>query len=52
MTKHLLPAFAVIGAALCAPALRAPAAAAEWPVRPVKLCVPFAAGSTPDLVAR
>jgi tripartite-type tricarboxylate transporter receptor subunit TctC len=52
MTKHLPPAFALMCAALCALALRAPAAAPEWPVRPVKLYVPFGAGSTPDLVAR
>jgi tripartite-type tricarboxylate transporter receptor subunit TctC len=29
-----------------------PAAAQEWPARPVRIIVPFAAGSTPDLVAR
>jgi tripartite-type tricarboxylate transporter receptor subunit TctC len=49
MTKHLLPAFALVCAAFCALALRAPAAAPQWPVRPVKLYVPFGAGSTPDL---
>jgi tripartite-type tricarboxylate transporter receptor subunit TctC len=52
MRKHLLPALAFIYAVLGAVALGAPAAAPEWPVRPVKLYVPFGAGSTPDLVAR
>jgi tripartite-type tricarboxylate transporter receptor subunit TctC len=57
MRKHLLPALALICAVLGAVvlgavALGAPAAAPEWPVRPVKLYVPFGAGSTPDLVAR
>lgn len=30
----------------------APASAQEWPVKAVKIVVPFAAGSTPDVVAR
>jgi tripartite-type tricarboxylate transporter receptor subunit TctC len=30
----------------------APAGAHDWPVRPVKIIVPFAPGSTPDMVAR
>ena len=29
-----------------------PAAAQEWPTKPVKLIVPFAAGSTPDVTGR
>ena len=29
-----------------------PAAAQEWPTKPVKVIVPFAPGSTPDMVAR
>src|ERR1700748_374649 len=29
-----------------------PAAAQEWPTKPVKIVVPFGAGSTPDVVAR
>jgi tripartite-type tricarboxylate transporter receptor subunit TctC len=52
MTKRPLPAFALVCAAWCALAWPAPAAVPEWPVRPVKLYVPFGAGSTPDLVAR
>ena len=44
----------LIGA--CAAALFAltalPAAAQDWPTKPVKLIVPFAAGSTPDVAGR
>src|SRR5215212_5346937 len=29
-----------------------PAAAQDWPAKPVKIIVPFGAGSTPDVVAR
>src|SRR6185295_15849236 len=29
-----------------------PAAAQDWPTKPVKIVVPFGAGSTPDVVAR
>jgi tripartite-type tricarboxylate transporter receptor subunit TctC len=29
-----------------------PVAAQDWPVRPVKIVVPFAAGSTPDMIVR
>jgi tripartite-type tricarboxylate transporter receptor subunit TctC len=36
-------------AALCA---ALPAAAQEWPTKPVRIVVPFGAGSTPDVVAR
>src|SRR3954471_9678385 len=32
--------------------LAMPAAAQEWPSKPVKIVVPFGAGSTPDVVAR
>ena len=39
-----LAAFAVLLCAL--------AAAQDWPVRPVRIIVPFAAGATPDVVAR
>lgn len=46
MTPRFL--FALLG--LLAASL--PAAAQDWPARPVKIVVPFGAGSTPDVVAR
>ena len=46
MKKHV--AFALM--ALLAAAL--PAAAQDWPTKPVKIMVPFGPGSTPDVVAR
>ena len=52
MTKHLLPAFVLICAVTSAVPACTQAVAQEWPVRPVKLYVPFGAGSTPDMVAR
>lgn len=42
----------VVGALLALAALAVPAAAQDWPTRPVKLIVPFAAGSTPDVAGR
>jgi tripartite-type tricarboxylate transporter receptor subunit TctC len=45
MTRRLLLALLTLAAA-------APAVAQTWPSRPVKLIVPFGAGSTPDLVMR
>lgn len=45
MKRSILAALAVL---LCA----VPAAAQDWPTKPVKILVPFGAGSTPDVVAR
>ena len=41
-----------IAAALVAVLLAGPALAQEWPSKSVRIIVPFAAGATPDLVAR
>ncbi len=38
--------------ALLAVSTAGPAAAQTWPVKPVRLIVPYAAGSTPDIVGR
>ncbi|WP_119152984.1 Bug family tripartite tricarboxylate transporter substrate binding protein [Caldimonas tepidiphila] len=47
--RHLLQAAAAAAAAgLAAPTL----AQAGWPARPIRLVVPFPAGSSPDLIAR
>ncbi len=45
--RKLLPAFVTL-LALAA----APASAQDWPVKPVKVVVPFGPGSTPDLIMR
>jgi len=46
-------AFALIGMlAAIMSATILPAAAQEWPAKPVKIMVPFGPGSTPDVVAR
>src|SRR5579864_5099422 len=39
-------------ALLCLAFAPLPAAAQDWPTKPVKIVVPFGAGSTPDTVAR
>ncbi len=49
MTRRLLLALLTLAAAV--PAVAQPMAQ-TWPSRPVKLIVPFGAGSTPDLVMR
>src|ERR1044071_1710064 len=41
-------AAALVGLALAA----SPACAQDWPTKPVRIVVPFGAGSTPDVVAR
>ena len=46
MKKHI--AFALLG--LLAAVM--PATAQDWPTKPVRIVVPFGAGSTPDVVAR
>lgn len=46
MTRRLL--FAL----LCLLTMLLPAAAQDWPTKPVRVIVPFGPGSTPDLVAR
>ena len=46
MKKHV--AFALMAMLAAA----TPAAAQDWPAKPVKIMVPFGPGSTPDVVAR
>ncbi|WP_077003062.1 tripartite tricarboxylate transporter substrate binding protein [Variovorax sp. KK3] len=49
MKKNLL---AIVGAALAATLACGAASAADWPQKPVRVIVPYAAGSTPDGIAR
>lgn len=54
MTTSNMPRFArtMLGAALAALSITAASAQAQWPSGTVRIIVPFAAGSTPDTVAR
>jgi tripartite-type tricarboxylate transporter receptor subunit TctC len=49
MQRRVAILFALLFGMACAVA---PAAAQEWPSKPVRIIVPFGAGSTPDVVAR
>jgi tripartite-type tricarboxylate transporter receptor subunit TctC len=53
MTRYLSAAFVFVCAAwFAATAFSAEAVTQDWPTRPVKLYIPFGAGSTPDMVGR
>src|ERR1700722_11268924 len=52
MTRYLSTALVFLCAALFAAAFGAQAIAQDWPTKPVKLYIPFGAGSTPDMVGR
>ncbi len=45
MKRSITAVLAVLSGTLCA-------AAQDWPTTPVRIIVPFAAGATPDIVAR
>ncbi|MCQ4160189.1 tripartite tricarboxylate transporter substrate binding protein [Roseomonas sp. GC11] len=53
MTLPPLPRRALLGAALAAPLLpRAPRAQENWPARPIRMVVPFGAGTSTDIMTR
>ncbi|MBY4896565.1 tripartite tricarboxylate transporter substrate binding protein [Cupriavidus sp. AU9028] len=52
LQRRRICAALAVGAAAPATALAATPGASGWPVRPLKMVVPFPAGSSPDLIAR
>jgi tripartite-type tricarboxylate transporter receptor subunit TctC len=50
--SRMIAAIAALGATLVLSAANAPAAAQDWPARPVTMGVPFAAGSGSDILGR
>jgi tripartite-type tricarboxylate transporter receptor subunit TctC len=52
MTRYIRQIFATIFGAAALALCTSPIAAQEWPNRPVRIVVPFGAGSTPDIIMR
>jgi tripartite-type tricarboxylate transporter receptor subunit TctC len=52
MTRYIRQIFATIFVAAAFALCTSPIAAQEWPNRPVRIVVPFGAGSTPDIIMR